>query len=126
MLIEICLLGKLDKLYKYVNDTIHKILEQHKRFTAEYGKLNSNESPKGSITKIKFKMKTPGLIIRAENYKIFEAFKMTMTSLEMNQSMRQLIKNLEPTDPKEFWYMVREFYAYHLCLKTLNKPILRP
>lgn len=21
--------------------------------------------------------------------------------------------------------MVREFYAYHLCLKTLNKPVIR-
>lgn len=70
-------------------------------------------------------MKTPGLIIKAENYKIYESFKMAMAPLDISQSMRQLTKNLEPTDPREFWYMLREFYAYYLCLKTLDKVLIR-
>lgn len=63
-------------------------------------KLKKNESPSVSSAKIRFKMKTPGLIIKAENYKIYEAFRMAMAPLEISFSLKQLIKNLEPSDPK--------------------------
>lgn len=71
---------------------------------------------------IKIKMKTPGLIIKAENYKIFDGFRKIVGFSHMAGSLKELQKKID-IEPSEFWYILREFYAYHMSLMHINKTI---
>ncbi len=47
----------------------------------------------------KFKMKTPGLIIKSENYKIYEGFRKTVASMDIGESLRTIMVKLEAAEP---------------------------
>lgn len=76
----------------------------------------------GSSSKIK--LKTPGLIIKAENYKIFDGLRKIVSLSQLNSPLKELLKKIE-VEPSEFWYMLREFYAYHMSLMHINKIVVK-